>query len=773
VVGLWGSLLLHASPPAWQIWRAIGKKKSLRKRPQKFKATSSITQHILHTLDGLATMAQKSENSAAPAKRKSISSDKHADSNRVKKAKTENGPKHKKFDDTEIAPNSGAGDFSDVEDGRNQQKPMKNIKTGGTSKENGKTTGKPAGGQYSSLVECCSLPAFCPNQVSVSSREAHARQKQLEKERKAAKPLAEELARTKQLWETLRRKSHVPKEQRQKLIEELYSIITGRIKDFVLKHDAVRAVQTAIKYATPTQRRQIAKELQGSYAQLAESRYAKFLIAKLLVQNDEEIRDMIIPEFFGKVRKLINHPEASWILDDIYRTVATKQQKAQMLREWYGPEFALFKPEKGAEATADLSKILAEEPSKRAPVLKYLFDMTNTLIQKKMTGFTMLHDAMLQYFLNLKPESEELKEFVEVIKGDEGGDLLKNLAFTKSGARLVCLLLAHGNAKDRKQILKTYKDTFQLMCGDQYAHMVILTAYDVIDDTVMTAKTIFPELLGRNEEKNLENIIFLANDLTARITVMYLFEGQAKSLFPASHAYDLELLAEIHEIRKKTSKKDPEVRRKELVAAVSPPLLAAVAASPKDLVSTGFGCQFVADVLLAATGDKKAAMEAVASTAAGDPNAPPPEDADPVNLPLPHLSLTTHGGKMLKTLIAGGRFDKEAGCVKRVDPPLNFADILYPVIKEHIVKWATGPSSFTVLGMLEAPDFSLKKELIKTLKAERKTLEAAANGELSSHEIKCENKPDGKKKNKAKANGSEGKPIGNRGSKLILEKLGD
>ncbi|KAF4453252.1 hypothetical protein F53441_4059, partial [Fusarium austroafricanum] len=72
-----------------------------------------------------------------------------------------------------------------------------------------------------------------------TSRESHAKQKQLAQERKAAKPLADELQRTKKLWERLRRKSHVPKEERQTLVDELFTIITGRIKDFVLKHDAV------------------------------------------------------------------------------------------------------------------------------------------------------------------------------------------------------------------------------------------------------------------------------------------------------------------------------------------------------------------------------------------------------------------------------------------------------------------------------------------------------------------------------------------------------
>ncbi|KAL2020180.1 hypothetical protein VTK56DRAFT_8704 [Thermocarpiscus australiensis] len=696
-------------------------------------------------------MAPKASAPVTKAKRKASASDKHSDGYRAKKAKTVSGPKHHKFDDDEGATSDSDGSgFSDSDNGGAEPKHNKPARVQGKPKENGKASGKPV-------------------ERAQSSREAHAKQKQLAQERKFAKPLADEVHRTKKIWEKLRRKSHVPKEERQQLVNELYGIISGRIKDFVLKHDAVRAVQTAIKYSTPDQRKQIAKELQGAYAQLAESRYAKFLIGKLLVQNDDEIRDMIIPEFYGKVRKLINHPEASWILDDIYRGVATKEQKAQMLREWYGPEFALFKPGSGAEVTADLSKILAEEPSKRAPVMKYLFDMTNGLIQKKMTGFTMLHDAMLQYFLNLKPESEELKEFVETIKEDENGDLLKNMAFTKSGARLVCLLLAYGSAKDRKQIIKTYKDTFQLMCGDPHAHMVILTAYDVIDDTVLTSKTIFPEILGKNEEKDIENIIFLANDLNARITVCYLFEGQSKSLFPASHAYDLELLAEIHEIRKKTSKKDPELRRKELIAAMSPPLLAAVARSPNDLVATSFGCQFVTDVLLAATGDKSAALEAVASTAAGDPNPAQSEDGDPLYPPPPHLSLTPHGGRMFKTLIAGGRFDKALGAVRRVDPPLKFADILYPVIKEHIVQWATGPSSFTVLGMVEAPDFSSKDELLKILRSNKKVLEAAATGEAASGTGKT-------KVTKAKSKDKESRPSqdssgGNQGAKLLLEKL--
>ncbi|CAK7216388.1 Pumilio y domain member 6 [Sporothrix eucalyptigena] len=653
-----------------------------------------------------------------------------------------------------------------------------------------------------------------------TSREAHAKQKQLVQERRAAKPLADELARAKKLWERLRRKSHVPKEERQKLVDELFSITTGRMRDFVLKHDAVRAVQTAIKYSTPEQRKGIAQELKGAYAQMAESKYAKFLVGKLLVQNDEGTRDMIISEFYGKVRKLINHPEASWILDDVYRTVATKRQRAMLLREWYGPEFSLAntsaigEPVAGeAEPTADLAAILEKEPSKRGVIRTHLLGMINALVQKKLTGFTILHDAMLQYFLNVPAGSEDHREFVELIKGDEGGDLLKNMAFTKSGARLVCLLLAHGDAKDRKVLLRTYKDTFQLLCGDPYGHTIILAACDLVDDTKLTSKTIFPEILGKGEgddnSKEVENIIFCANDLNARTTILYLFEGPSRALFPASHAADLALLDEIHEIRKTTSKKDPEVRRKELIAAVSPQLLAAIATAPAELVATSFGCQMVTDVLLFATGDKTEALAAIAQTAAGPTVAHEEEDTEEGGASLgvssipvtPHVSQSAFGTRLLKMLVAGGRFDRTTGQIKPVDPPLHFANVLYPQIRDHIMEWATGgASSFVVVALLEAADLDkahaaeLKKMLSekknrKALekssveetadqKAKREAAEAAAAAkETSTADAEKTEKKDKKDKKSKKADKKKAeaaateRPVGNAGAKLLLEKL--
>ncbi|KAL6239819.1 hypothetical protein BDW75DRAFT_67799 [Aspergillus navahoensis] len=559
-----------------------------------------------------------------------------------------------------------------------------------------------------------------------SSRESHIKQKALLQERKAAKPNADQIARSKKLWERLRRKSHVPLEERKKLIVELFDIITGRVKDFVFKHDSVRVIQTALKYANVEQRKQIAHELKGSYVELAQSKYAKFLIGKLIVHGDSEIRDLIIAEFYGKVKRLIRHPEGSWILDDIYRTVATQEQQANLLREWYGAEFAIFRDNntKGKIPTADLSKILEEDPAKRSPIMHFLLELINQLIQKKTTGFTMLHDAMLQYFLNVKPGTSDATEFIELIKGDEEGDLVKNLAFTKSGARLMCLALAYSTAKDRKHLTRFYKDTIKMMAGDLHGHLVLLAAYEVIDDTKLTAKLIFPELLNQNiadEEARNEELLYQCTDLTARIPILYPFANdpnntntkRLKWLLPEQ---DFAILDEIRSIRKETSKKDPAIRRAELIKAASPTLLDLITARADSLLTTSFGCQFLSEVLFDADGSDGKKFTALSAVATAAKSRSDTKDSPFV-------------GRMLKSLVQGGRFNAAEKKVEKVSPPLGFDALLYEQIRGEIMAWATGSNVYVVVALVESEGFEKRNELIKALKKGKKDLEAAAKGE--------------------------------------------
>ncbi|KAL8887497.1 MAG: hypothetical protein Q9215_004943 [Flavoplaca cf. flavocitrina] len=612
--------------------------------------------------------------------------------------------------------------------------------------ENGEKTGLPdkshANGHKSTA------PAATTNGVSNSSKESHAKQKALAQERKAAKPNADSIARSKKLWERLRRKSHVPLEERKKLVAELFDIVTGNVKDFVLKHDSVRVIQTAIKYANRDQRKMIAQELKGEFRCLAESRYAKFLLGKLLVHGDKEIRDIIVPEFYGHVRRLIKHPEASWILDDIYRGAATSQQKDYLLREWYGAEFAIFKSEGKGVATSELKSILAQNPEKRKPVMHALHDLINQLIQKKTTGFTMLHDAMRQYMLNVNMGSEEMNEFIELLKGDEEGDLLKNLAFTSSGAGVVSMALAYGNAKDRKLIIRAYKNLFSQLAYDEHGHQIILAAFDVIDDTVLTSKSVLLELVGKAsepDESQTEALITAVNHKFARIPILYLFANRRESFM---NVMERELLEGVHNIRTGTSKKDPAIRRKELVAQFSPPLLSLIANNAATLVQSSFGCQFMMEVLPGAEGNREAALKAIVALVQSE------------SLEVAEALKTAAAGRLFKTLVQGGPYDTQHKRVKMAEPALGFHNMLFEALlaSDQVLQRATSDNSFVIVGLLEAEGFENKENLRKILKEGREALKQAA-----SSRPKVSTTETGKKKAKTKG--------GNRGSQLLLENI--
>lgn len=474
----------------------------------------------------------------------------------------------------------------------------------------------------------------------------------------------------------------------------------------------------------------------------------------------------MISEFYGHVKRMINHPEAAWIMDDIYRQVATQEQKNRLLREWYGPEFSIKGLTTQGTDSAELSAILQESPEKRKPILGYLENQINSLIQKKLTGFTMLHDAMLQYFLVCEPGTEQANDFLEHLKPDptikegeeaDNVDLLKNLAFTKSGSRLMSLSFAYGTAKDRKLFLRPYKDTIETMAFDQHAHHVLLAALAVVDDTKLSSKSIFSELLPSNDTLG-EKVLNLVNDARARTVLLYPFAAEAKWFLDDNTR---ERLAELYTIRQTTSKKDPNTRLQEITKNIEPQLLSAITARASDFASFSFGLQFMGEVLVGAPeiepSKRKEALGEVARLSQSIlDSALPASTGD--------NKASSHGKNMLKTLVQGGKFDPATKKVVPVEPALGFADLLWDEIKGNVVDWAVGPGSFVVVALTEAEDFERKSEVLKALKKNKAKLEAAANP------VGGEN-TEAKSKKQKKGDKPQASVRGNAGARILLEKL--
>ena len=383
----------------------------------------------------------------------------------------------------------------------------------------------------------------------------------------------------------------------------------------------------------------------------------------------------------------------------------------------------------------------------------------------------MLHDAMLQYFEIAKASSEQVNEFILNLQSDDESDLLKNLAFTPSGSRVVCLALAYGSAKDRRHILKAYKDTVEMLAYDPHGYKILLTIFDVVDDTVMISKSIIPELITKTNPKSTEEqiqkqhdtILSIATHNPARTTILYPFTGPAKWLLPPGSTY-MGLLPTIEEIRVKTSKKPAKTRYAELVATLYGPLLSTVAAHASDLSKSSFGCQFIAEMMLASlstgagvgTSDSNANAEKIesAATAVAALCAGSPETDES------HIANSAASCRMLKTLVAGGRFDPVLGKVVRSEPQKKvedsspasepepeprseptiaaagkgFASKVWQIIKEEgtLKEWACGSGAFVVVALVEVEGFEGRQEVLAALKKMKKRLKEVAKNKPDS-----------------------------------------
>jgi pumilio family protein 6 len=74
-----------------------------------------------------------------------------------------------------------------------------------------------------------------------------------------------------------------------------------------LAHDTCRVIECLVQYGNERHRTGVFEELKDNLVELSKSKYARFMIKKLLTYCSKEQKDLIIQAFIGHVTKLINH----------------------------------------------------------------------------------------------------------------------------------------------------------------------------------------------------------------------------------------------------------------------------------------------------------------------------------------------------------------------------------------------------------------------------------------------------------------------------------
>jgi pumilio family protein 6 len=361
--------------------------------------------------------------------------------------------------------------------------------------------------------------------------------------------------------------------------------------------------------------------LENNWVALSQSKYARFIVSSTL-KYCAGYRSIILKEFQGKVCKLVKHKEASLILDELYSQYANSTQRLTLMEEFYGPEFVLFKQVflfNKAEGPKTIVDIIASNPSKQPFILKHLRNTLDSVLQKgtfNLGRTPILHKAIWDY-LSIS-ESKVSADMVELLK-----DHLVHILHTREGAKIAQYCLVHSGPKDRKQIIKSFKGFVHSIAKEKYGHMVLISAFECVDDTVLMGKSIVSELFKPpNAESNVFDLLI---DQYGSRVILYLLTGRNKHHLPI---FAINELGEFDSTRALTTKKEDAVRSEQLLEVASPLMIAFAQQSANTLMRDKIGGQVLLAILQYGKGDVQPILDTIISSISENLNMPDKQDQE-------------------------------------------------------------------------------------------------------------------------------------------------
>uniref|UniRef100_A0AAG5CYB2 PUM-HD domain-containing protein n=1 Tax=Anopheles atroparvus TaxID=41427 RepID=A0AAG5CYB2_ANOAO len=371
-----------------------------------------------------------------------------------------------------------------------------------------------------------------------------AKQKELREQRRQSKSkeLYELSVSAKKVYDKLNRKSTEGKEE---LVEKLHELL-GKEKVYAkiaVSHDTARVLQCMIKNATDTVRDQIATSMLPTLYELSTSKYGHHCITSLFKHGTKQLWMRVVDEIIKHVSKMVDQAFAGPIVDVAYNEYATNEQRLRMRLPFYSQVFQFEKDK--IHTIKDCWKTNA---FMKPTVLRTVKDHLVHVANKKLTDNSLIH-ALLAEFL---PEASEQdrSEVIELYL-----PLLASISSTRDGTGAAIYCFLHSVFKDRRNALKAMKPYIEKMSIHEHGHRLVMCLLNCYDDTVALGKQVIAPIL-----KQLETIVGTGE--WGRKVVGWIFSPADKDLL---HPAQIELLDGYLEY----SKKDKEIRRKEVFAAAA------------------------------------------------------------------------------------------------------------------------------------------------------------------------------------------------------------
>ncbi|XP_052095978.1 pumilio homolog 3-like [Mytilus californianus] len=414
--------------------------------------------------------------------------------------------------------------------------------------------------------------------------------KERKKVRKMLKNNFNMIQRSKKIWEELRRHD-VKDNKKHELCTELMGFVKGNMKEFAFAHDTARVLQCLVQHGSPGQKDEVFEEVKDQICLMARSKYAKFLVKKLIVYGSKQHKNHVFKSFHGNVRKLVRHREASDLVEFAYNEYANAPQRLSLLEDFYGPSFILFK-------TPDmrcLDQMLMLQPDKKDMILSNMKEALLPLIDKTILVHSMVHRIFFEFFVHASDKMRS--DMIEALR-----ESLMHMIHTRDGSRVAMYCFWYGNAKDRKIMIKSLKTHVMKICCEEYGHLVMLAMFDGVDDTKLVQKAILDDVI--------KNVPQLAKNQYGKKVLLYLLCPRDPHFF---HPDVVKILQEAD--LSTTSKKQKSIRHRELLEFVSEPLLKYIVDYTRELVMDNTSLLFLSAIITHSLGDPTEAMTAIAKIA--------------------------------------------------------------------------------------------------------------------------------------------------------------
>uniref|UniRef100_A0A0K0E6J5 PUM-HD domain-containing protein n=1 Tax=Strongyloides stercoralis TaxID=6248 RepID=A0A0K0E6J5_STRER len=368
----------------------------------------------------------------------------------------------------------------------------------------------------------------------------------------------------KKLWEELRMKK-TKNERKKELGLEIVQKMKGEMLKLVNGRDTSKVFQCLLCLDCPQITQPILDELNPHLLAMSRSKYGSFFVTMLFTKTQPDRRQALFDAFRGHFVKLYDVVFSAKVVDILYNQVATEKQKLDILCEFFGKEFVIFRQQ---DDFKNVDEIFSKYPDKKPLILKNMLTTIKNCVGKQSISFDFTH-VLISTFLDYCSK-DQFKEVMDLYR-----DKILDLSGKKGGIKIALQILYNSSAKERKSIIKSMTSLVSSIAMNHNGFQLILGIFDQVDDTVLVNKTITSELIT-----HLPDVVKSHN---GNIVLQYIIQPRDPKIIGAS-VIDLLSKGDNNEY----SKKDRRLRAQQIYDEIKSSLLEYVTNFGRDIFKNKF-----------------------------------------------------------------------------------------------------------------------------------------------------------------------------------------